>query len=144
MTTDDNVPDFIKGLYLKKARKILLEKLKEDGLLVREEEIIHSVPYGDRSGTVIEPRLTDQWFVDTKPLAKKAIEVVENGRVRFFPEKWENTYYDWMRNIEPWCISRQITWGHQIPAWYGPNGEIFVERSEEEAKLQSKELTKIN
>lgn len=133
MMTDENIPEFIKGLYLKKARKVLLEKLKEDGLLVKEEEIVHSVPYGDRSGTVIEPRLTDQWFVDTKPLAERAIEVVENGQVRFFPEKWQNTYFDWMRNIEPWCISRQITWGHQVPAWYGPNGEIFVERSEEEA-----------
>lgn len=133
MLCDGNVPEFVQGLYLKKARKILLEKLKEDGLLVREEEIIHSVPYGDRSGTVIEPRLTDQWFVDTKPLAQKAIEVVESGKVRFFPEKWKNTYFDWMRNIEPWCISRQIIWGHQIPAWYAPNGEIFVEMTEEKA-----------
>ena len=133
--TSDYVPEFVRGLYLKKARKIVLEKLKEDGLLVKEEEIIHSVPYGDRSGTVIEPRLTDQWFVDTKPLAKEAIKVVEEKKVKFFPEKWENTYYDWMRNIEPWCISRQITWGHQIPAWYGPNGEIFVEKSEEEVIL---------
>ena len=133
MMCDEHVPDFVQGLYLKKARKILLEKLKEDGLLVKEEAIIHTVPYGDRSATVIEPRLTDQWFVDTKPLAKRAIEVVENGEVRFFPEKWENTYFDWMRNIEPWCISRQIIWGHQIPAWYAPNGEIFVEKTEEEA-----------
>ena len=131
------VPEFVQGLYLKKARKILLEKLKEDGLLVKEEEILHSVPYGDRSGTVIEPRLTDQWFVDSKTLAKDAIAAVEDGRVKFFPEKWENTYFDWMRNIEPWCISRQITWGHQIPAWYGPNGEIFVEKSEEEAVAEA-------
>ncbi len=135
--TPDYVPEFIKGLYLKKARKIILEKLREDGLLIREEEIIHSVPYGDRSGTVIEPRLTDQWFVDTKTLAKEALKVVEEKKVRFFPEKWENTYYDWMRNIEPWCISRQITWGHQIPAWYGPNGEIFVEKTEEEAIIEA-------
>ncbi len=133
MTCDANVPEFVQGLYLKKARKILLEKLREGGFLVKEEEIVHTVPYGDRSGTVIEPRLTDQWFVDTKPLAKRAIEVVENGEVRFFPEKWQNTYFDWMRNIEPWCISRQIIWGHQIPAWYAPDGEIFVERTEEEA-----------
>lgn len=135
--TSDYVPEFIKGLYLKKARKIILEKLKEDGLLIREEEILHSVPYGDRSGTVIEPRLTDQWFVDTKTLAKEALKVVEEKKVRFFPEKWENTYYDWMRNIEPWCISRQISWGHQIPAWYGPNGEIFVEKTEEEAIIEA-------
>ncbi|MDR3030775.1 MAG: valine--tRNA ligase [Holosporales bacterium] len=127
------VPKFILGLYLKKARKLLLEKLKEDKLLVKEEEIIHTLPYGDRSGTVVEPRLTDQWFVDAKTLANEAIKVVEEGKIRFYPEKWENTYFDWMRNIEPWCISRQIIWGHQIPAWYGPNGEIFVEKSEEEA-----------
>lgn len=133
MMCDETVPEFIQGLYLKKARKILLEKLKEDGFLVKEEAIVHTVPYGDRSNTVIEPRLTDQWFVDTKPLAKRAIEVVENGEVRFFPEKWKNTYFDWMRNIEPWCISRQIIWGHQIPAWYAPNGEIFVEKTEEKA-----------
>ncbi|MBQ7524098.1 MAG: valine--tRNA ligase, partial [Alphaproteobacteria bacterium] len=131
--TSEYVPEFLRGLYLRKARKILLEKLKEDGLLVKEEEITHTVPYGDRSGTVIEPRLTDQWFVDAKKLAKDAIKVVEDGDVRFFPEKWANTYFDWMRNIEPWCISRQIMWGHQIPAWYGVNGEIFVERTEEEA-----------
>ena len=137
MVCDENVPEFVQGLYIKKARKILLEKLQEDGFLVQEEEITHAVPYGDRSGTVIEPRLTDQWFVDTKPLAKRAIEVVENGEVRFFPEKWENTYFDWMRNIEPWCISRQIIWGHQIPAWYAPNGEIFVERTEEEAVAEA-------
>lgn len=133
MMCDKNVPEFVQGLYLKKARKILLEKLKEEGFLVKEEAIVHTVPYGDRSGSVIEPRLTDQWFVDTKPLAKRAIEVVENGEVRFFPEKWENTYFDWMRNIGPWCISRQIIWGHQIPAWYAPNGEIFVEKTEDEA-----------
>lgn len=140
MTQGDNVPEFVQGVYLKKARKIILEKLKEDGLLVREEEIIHTVPYGDRSGTVIEPRMTDQWFVDAKALSIDAIKVVEEGKVRFFPERWKNTYYDWMRNIEPWCISRQITWGHQIPAWYGPNGEIFVERSEEEAIVEAAKI----
>lgn len=127
------VPEFVRGLYLKKARKILLEKIKESGILVKEEEIVHAVPYGDRSGTVIEPRLTDQWFVDAKKLACEAIKAVEDGVVKFYPEKWKNTYFDWMRNIEPWCVSRQITWGHQIPAWYGPSGEIFVERTEDEA-----------
>ncbi|MDR0744854.1 MAG: valine--tRNA ligase [Holosporales bacterium] len=126
-------PKFLEGLYLKKARKLLLEKLKEDQLLVKEEEITHTLPYGDRSGTVIEPMLTDQWFVDAKRLADAAIKAVEEGKVRFYPEKWKNTYFEWMKNIEPWCISRQIIWGHQIPAWYGPNGEIFVEKSEQEA-----------
>lgn len=133
MENNDYVPEFLRGLYLKKARKILLEKLLEDKKLIKEEEIIHSVPYGDRSGVIIEPMLKDQWFVDAKTLSKRAIEVVQNKDVRFFPEKWENTYFDWMNNIEPWCISRQITWGHQIPAWYGPNNEIIVEKSEEEA-----------
>jgi valyl-tRNA synthetase len=140
MCSSNYVPDFLKGLYLKKARKILLERLSEDGLLVREEEIVHSIPYGDRSGTVIEPLLTDQWFVDAKAMADEAIKVVENGEIKFFPEKWKNTYFDWMRNIEPWCISRQIVWGHRIPAWYGPNGEIIVERTEEEAHRAAEAL----
>lgn len=133
MVVSEYVPDFVQGLYLKKARKITLEKLIEENLLVKEEEVTHSIPYGDRSGTVIEPLLTDQWFVDAKVLAQDAIKVVEEGKVKFYPEKWENTYFDWMRNIEPWCISRQIIWGHQIPAWYGPNGEIFVEKTEDQA-----------
>ncbi|MDR0695843.1 MAG: valine--tRNA ligase [Holosporales bacterium] len=133
MKTSVDVPEFLRGLYLKKARKILLEKLEEDGLLATKEEVLHTIPYGDRSGTVIEPLLTDQWFVDSKTLAGAAINVVEDGSVCFYPKKWENTYFNWMRNIEPWCISRQIVWGHRIPAWYGPSGEIFVERTEEEA-----------
>ncbi|MDR1034390.1 MAG: valine--tRNA ligase [Holosporales bacterium] len=133
MCVSDYVPDFLRGLYLKKARKLLLEKLAEDGFLVKEEEIIHSIPYGDRSETIIEPLLTDQWFVDAKAMADEAIKVVETEEIKFFPEKWKNTYFDWMHNIEPWCISRQIVWGHRIPAWYGPNGEIIVEKTEEEA-----------
>jgi valyl-tRNA synthetase len=140
MSSSDYVPDFLRGLYLKKARKVLLEKLTEDELLIKEEEIVHSIPYGDRSGTVIEPLLTDQWFVDAKAMADEAIKVVENGEIRFFPEKWANTYFDWMRNIEPWCISRQIVWGHRIPAWYGPNGEIIVEKTEEEAHRAAEAL----
>ncbi|MDR0942120.1 MAG: valine--tRNA ligase [Holosporales bacterium] len=139
-TTSDYVPEFVNGLYVKKARKLLVEKLKEDGILVKEEEIVHSVPYGDRSDTVIEPLLTDQWFVDAKAMAKDAIKVVEDGEIKFYPEKWKNTYFEWMRNIEPWCVSRQIAWGHQIPAWFGPNGEIFVERTEEEAAAEAAKL----
>ena len=133
MVDSEYVPEFIRNIYLKKARKMVIERLVEDDLFDKEEQIVHSVPYGDRSGVVIEPMLMDQWFVDAKTLAKDAIEAVESGRVKFFPEKWENTYFDWMNNIEPWCISRQIIWGHQIPAWYLPNGEIIVEGSEEEA-----------
>ncbi|MDR2667078.1 MAG: valine--tRNA ligase [Holosporales bacterium] len=129
------VPEFLKCIYLKKARNLLVRKLKEDELLVKEEKILHSVPYGDRSGTVIEPRLTDQWFIETSSLAELAIKAVEEGQIKFYPAKWENTYFDWMRNIEPWCISRQIVWGHRIPAWYGPNGEVFVEKNEDDAAL---------
>ena len=127
---NEYVPDFVAGLFAKKARKIILEKLKECNLLVKEEEIIHNVPYGDRSNVVIEPLLKDQWFVDAPQLAKKALAAVQDGNTRFIPEKWVNTYYDWMKNIQPWCVSRQIIWGHQIPAWFGPNGEIIVEETE--------------
>lgn len=127
------VPVEFQGCYLKKARKLILERLKNEKLLVKEEEITHNVPYGDRSNTVIEPMLKEQWFVDAPVLAKKALKVVEDGTAKFFPEKWQNTYFDWMRNIQPWCVSRQIVWGHQIPAWFGPNGEIIVEETEEEA-----------
>ena len=132
MLNDEIVPEFLRGLYLKKARKILLEKLENDGLLVKTETIKHFVPYGDKSGTVIEPMITEQWFLDAPKLAIKAIEVVESGKVKFYPDKWKNTYFDWMRNIQPWCISRQIKWGHRIPAWYTPSGDIIVERTEAE------------
>ncbi len=140
MEKSEYVPEFIQGVYLKKARKIILEKLRDEELLVKEEEIIHSVPYGDRSNTVIEPMIKDQWFVDAPKLAQKAIEVVENGTTNFIPSKWQNTYFDWMRNIQPWCVSRQIVWGHQIPAWFGPNGEIIVEETEEQAIVVARKM----
>ena len=91
------------------------------------------VPYGDRGGVPIEPFLTDQWFVNAHELAKPAIKAVENGDTKFVPENWSKTYFEWMRNIQPWCISRQLWWGHQIPAWYGPDNEIFVALSEQDA-----------
>ena len=91
------------------------------------------VPHHDRSGEIIEPWLTDQWFCNAAELAKPAIEAVESGRTQFVPRQWENTFFEWMRNIQPWCISRQLWWGHQIPAWYGPDGKVFVAESEEEA-----------
>ncbi|MDR0630933.1 MAG: class I tRNA ligase family protein, partial [Holosporales bacterium] len=128
------------GLHLKKAREILIERLSSDGFLIKQEEIIHSVPYGDRSGTVIEPLLTNQWFVDVKKLAEPAIKAVEEGKIQFFPAKWVNSYFEWMRNIEPWCISRQIIWGHRIPVWYGPKGEIIVARTEAEAQASAAKL----
>jgi len=95
------------------------------------------VPRGDRTGAVIEPYLTDQWYVKVDPLAKEAIKVVEDGDIKFVPENWSNTYFEWMRNIEDWCISRQIWWGHRIPAWYDQNGKVFVANSLEEAQTQA-------
>ena len=96
------------------------------------------MPHGDRSAcAVIEPWLTDQWYVDAETLAKPAIEAVEDGRIRFVPERWAKTYFEWMRNIQPWCISRQLWWGHRIPAWYGPDGQVFVATTEAEAEEQA-------
>ncbi|MGE0096419.1 MAG: valine--tRNA ligase [Alphaproteobacteria bacterium] len=132
--TIDTVPEAYRNLSREDARKKVLADFEALGLLEKTEEIVHTVPYGDRSGVVIEPWLTDQWFVDAATLAKPAIEAVEQGKTRFVPEQWTHTYYEWMRNIQPWCVSRQIWWGHQIPAWYGPDGHIFVEMTEEEAQ----------
>lgn len=115
------------------ARKIIVEIFEEAGLLDKIEPHIHTVPHGDRGGVPIEPRLTEQWWVDNKTLAKPAIASVREGRTKFVPKNWENTYFQWMENIQPWCISRQLWWGHQIPAWYGPDGQVFVEKTEEEA-----------
>jgi len=115
------------------ARKRVVEMLEALGLVEKIEPHPHVVPHGDRSGVVIEPFLTDQWYVDAKRLAEPAIAAVREGRTRFVPEAWTKTYFNWMENIEPWCVSRQLWWGHQIPAWYGPDDEIFVAESEEEA-----------
>jgi valyl-tRNA synthetase len=108
------------------ARKKIVERLEEGGLVEKIEPYVYTVPHGDRSNVVIEPFLTDQWYVDAKTLAKPAIDAVKRGRTVFVPKNWENTYFHWMETIQPWCISRQLWWGHQIPAWYGPDGEIFV------------------
>jgi len=130
---NDNVPDKYRGLERFEARKRIVEDLQTLGLLGEIEETVHSVPYGDRSSVVIEPWLTDQWYVDAEKLAVEAIACVEDGRVKFIPKYWERTYFEWLRNIEPWCISRQLWWGHQIPAWYGPDGTVFVKMTQEEA-----------
>ena len=130
---NDEVPARLRGLDRDAARKRVLAEMEALDLLVKTEDNPMTVPYGDRSGVVIEPRLTDQWFVDAATLAKPAIEAVERGSVEFVPAHWTNTYFDWMRNIQPWCVSRQIWWGHQIPAWYGPDGRIFVEETEDQA-----------
>jgi valyl-tRNA synthetase len=121
------------GLDRFKARKLIVAKLEEAGFLEKIEPNTHMVPHGDRSGVVIEPYLTDQWYVDAKTLAEPAIEAVRSGKTSFVPKNWEKTYFEWMENIQPWCISRQLWWGHQIPAWYGPDDKVFVAETEDEA-----------
>jgi valyl-tRNA synthetase len=116
-----------------KARKAIVALLEERGLIEKIEPTVHTVPHGDRSNAVLEPFLTDQWYVDAKTLAQPAIEAVRAGRTNFVPKNWEKTYFDWMKNIQPWNISRQLWWGHQIPAWYGPDEKIFVAEDEQEA-----------
>src|SRR3954453_11878309 len=115
------------------ARKLIVSRLEAFGFLERIEPNTHMVPHGDRSGVVIEPYLTDQWYVDAKTLAGPAIAAVRSGATSFVPKNWEKTYFEWMENIQPWCISRQLWWGHQIPAWYGPDGKVFVAETEDEA-----------
>ena len=121
------------GLDRFAARKAIVEMFEERGLLDRIEPHKHMVPHGDRGGVPIEPRLTEQWYVDAATLAKPAIASVREGRTNFVPKNWEKTYFEWMENIQPWCVSRQLWWGHQIPAWYGPDGQVFVEKTEDEA-----------
>jgi valyl-tRNA synthetase len=130
---NETAPAAYQGLDRFDARKKIVEDIDALGLLEKIEENPMTVPYGDRSGVVIEPWLMDQWFVDAEKLAVDAISAVETGKTNFVPKNWEKTYYEWMRNIQPWCVSRQIWWGHQIPAWYGPDGEIFVEHDEAQA-----------
>jgi valyl-tRNA synthetase len=115
------------------ARKRIVTRLSDFGFVERIEPNTHTVPHGDRSGVVIEPFLTDQWYVDAKTLARPAIAAVRAGETIFVPRNWEKTYFEWMENIQPWCISRQLWWGHQIPAWYGPDDKVFVAETEEEA-----------
>jgi valyl-tRNA synthetase len=122
--------DGIEGI---RARKPIVEILEAQGLIDKIEPTTHTVPHGDRSGAIVEPFLTDQWYVDAKTLAQPAIEAVRAGRTVFVPTQWEATFFNWMENIQPWCISRQIWWGHQIPAWYGPDGKVFVAESEDDA-----------
>jgi valyl-tRNA synthetase len=134
---NDQVPDEYRGMDRFEARKKLVQALEQQEILVKVEPHTNMVPHGDRSGVVIEPWLTDQWYCDAAALAKPALEAVEQGRTKFVPEQWTNTYYQWMRNIQPWCISRQLWWGHQIPAWYGPDGKIFVAEVEADAQSQA-------
>ncbi len=138
MVHEDFVPEKYRGLDRFEARKAVVADIDASGLLIKIEDKKIMQPFGDRSGVVIEPMLTDQWYVDAKTLAKPAIEAVESGKTKFVPENWAKTYFQWMRNIEPWCVSRQLWWGHRIPAWYGSDGKIFVGVNEDDAIAQAK------
>ncbi|AFT79551.1 valyl-tRNA ligase [Alteromonas macleodii str. 'Black Sea 11'] len=131
---NDDAPEVYRGLDRFDARKQIVADLDAQGALVKIEPHKLKVPRGDRTGAVIEPYLTDQWYVAVESLAKPAIEAVESGEIRFVPENWNKTYYQWMHNIQDWCISRQLWWGHRIPAWYDENGNVFVGRTEEEVR----------
>ena len=135
---NDKAPERYRGLDRFEARKSVVADLDATGLLDGVDKHTLMVPRGDRSGVVVEPLLTDQWYVRTKPLAEAAIEVVESGRVRFVPEHWSKTYFEWMRNIEDWCISRQLWWGHRIPAWYDPDGNVYVAHDEAEVREKNR------
>ena len=135
---NENAPKRFQGLDRFEARKLILEELSQLGLLIKEEKQDMVIPYGDRSGVVIEPWLTDQWFCNAKKLAIDPIKSVKENNTTFVPKNWENTFFNWMENIQPWCISRQLWWGHQIPAWYGPDNKSFVALSNEDAKLMAK------
>ncbi|MBL8224907.1 MAG: valine--tRNA ligase, partial [Chromatiales bacterium] len=134
ITGPEEIPAGLRGLDRFEARKQVIALLEAGGLVERIEPHTLPVPRGDRSGAVLEPWLTDQWYVRVAPLAEPAIAAVEDGRIRFIPENWSRTYFQWMHNIQDWCISRQLWWGHRIPAWYDPDGNVYVARSEAEAR----------
>ena len=133
-TLNNSCPEEYAGLDRFEARKLIVKNLKASGFIEKIEDYKTTIPYGDRSNTIVEPYLTNQWFCNAEELAKQAMQVVRDGETKFFPSNWEKTYFQWMENIRPWCISRQIWWGHQIPVWYGPDGKEFCAETEEEAK----------
>ena len=135
---NENAPEAYRGLDRFEARERIVADMEALDLLVEIEEHTHMVPFGDRGGVPIEPWLTEQWYADAATLAAPAIKAVEEGKTKFVPENWNKTYYEWMRNIQPWCISRQLWWGHQIPAWYGPDREIFVAHDEDAARVKAR------
>ena len=137
-TLNDSVPAPYRGLSTAEARKKIVADLEAMELLEKIEPITHAVPHDEKTKTVVlEPFLTEQWYLNVQPLADKAIAAVEQGKTKFVPEKWADTYFAWLRNIRPWCISRQLWWGHQIPVWYGPDGEIYCAETEDEARAQA-------
>jgi valyl-tRNA synthetase len=135
---NEEAPERFRGADRFDARKVIVAEFAALGLLEKIEPTSHTVPHGDRSGVVLEPWLTDQWYVNAGELAKPALAAVKSGKTRFVPERFANDYYRWLENIEPWCVSRQLWWGHQIPAWYGPDGKFFVAMDEAEAQAQAK------
>ncbi|WP_313671289.1 valine--tRNA ligase [Sandarakinorhabdus sp.] len=137
----DGVPAAYVGLAREDARKKVVADLEALDLIERIEQKTIQMPYGDRSGVVIEPWLTDQWYVNAAELAKDALAAVHDGRTQFVPKNWEKTYFNWMENIQPWCVSRQLWWGHRIPAWYAPDGQVFVAETEAEAQAQAGDLS---
>ena len=136
-TEDGLIPADLIGLDRFEARRILVERLEAEGVLTNVEDRTIQTPFGDRSGTVIEPWLTDQWYVDAHTLAQPAIEAVRDGRIKIVPETWAKTWFNWLENIQPWCVSRQLWWGHRIPAWYDEDGNVFVAATEEEAAIKA-------
>jgi len=134
----DVVPEKYRGMERFAARKLIVADMEAAGLLEKIEPHSHSVPYGDRGGVPLEPFLTEQWYADAKKLAEKPIAAARDGRVKFVPERGRDDFFRWMENIQPWCVSRQLWWGHQIPAWYGPDRTVFVAMSEDEAKADAK------
>jgi valyl-tRNA synthetase len=136
-TQDGLIPADLLGLSREDARKAVVKLLEAEGALVRVEDRVIPTPYGDRSGVVIEPWLTDQWYVDVKPLAERVIKATKAGEIRIVPETWKKTWFNWLENIQPWCVSRQLWWGHRIPAWYAEDGSVFVAETEDEARAQA-------
>ncbi|MGO4337735.1 valine--tRNA ligase [Labrys sp. KB_33_2] len=134
---NDNAPEAYRGLERFEARKRIVADMEAAGRLVEIEKHKHQVPHGDRSGVPIEPWLTDQWYLNVRPLAEEALAAVRRGQTRFVPQNWEKTFFDWLENIQPWCVSRQLWWGHQIPAWYGPDGGYVIARDEKEARAKA-------
>ncbi len=137
-TPANNVPERYHGVDRFKAREMVLQEIEALGFFRGKEDKVIPQPFGDRSNVVVEPMLTEQWYVNAAEMAKPAIAAVEKGDTVFVPKNWEKTYFEWMRNIQPWCISRQLWWGHQIPAWYGPDGTVFVEETQAAAELAAK------
>jgi valyl-tRNA synthetase len=141
---NDVAPERYQGLDRFEARQQIIAELKASDVLVKVEDHKLKVPRGDRSGAVIEPYLTDQWYVAVEALAKPAIDAVKSGEIKFVPENWDKTYYQWMNNIQDWCISRQLWWGHRIPAWYDDNGQLFVGRTEAEVRTKHNIAAEVN